>query len=65
MENTNEPRVEDYTELCGHMAARPLKFFKDEDGCGWLCEKDINPHEDFRKQGCWRCEEMAFPTGGR
>ena len=65
MENRNEARVDDYTELCGHMAARPLKFFKDEDGCGWLCDENINPHEDLRKQGCWRCDEMAFPTGGR
>lgn len=65
MEETREARVEDYTGLCGHAPARPLKFFRDEDGAGWLCDRDINPGEDLTKQGCWRCEEMAFPTGGR
>jgi hypothetical protein len=48
-----------------HKPARPLKFFKDKDGYGWLCDKDIDPERDLRKQGCWRCDEMAFPTGGR
>jgi hypothetical protein len=63
MENTQEVKVQDYTELCGHMAARPLKYVKDKDGWGWLCDKKINPDRDLRKQGCWRCDEMAFPTG--
>ena len=48
-----------------HKPARPLKFFKDKDACGWLCDKDIDPEKDFREQGCWRCDEMAFPDGGR
>ena len=48
-----------------HKPARPLKFFKDKDECGWLCDKDIDPEKDFREQGCWRCDEMAFPDGGR
>jgi len=48
-----------------HMPARPLKFFKDKNGNGWLCDKDINPNGDFEAQDCWRCEDMAFPTGGR
>jgi hypothetical protein len=48
-----------------HKPARPLKYFKDKAGCGWLCDKDIDPEMDLRKQGCWRCDEMAFPTGGR
>ena len=39
--------------------------FEDKDGNGWLCDKDIDPEGDFEAQGCWRCEEMAFPTGGR
>jgi hypothetical protein len=65
MERQNEVIVEDYTELCGHMASRPMKFFKDEDGYGWLCDKRIDYHENLRKQGCWRCDEMVFPTGGR
>ena len=48
-----------------HKPARPLKYFKDKDGNGWLCDKDINPYGDYAKQGCWRCDEMAFPDGGR
>jgi hypothetical protein len=48
-----------------HKPARPLKYFKDRDGNGWLCDKDIDPDADFAAQGCWRCEEMAFPDGGR
>jgi hypothetical protein len=63
MENMQEVKVEDYTDLCGHIAARPLKYFKDKDGYGWLCDKNINPDRDLRKQGCWRCDEMVFPTG--
>jgi hypothetical protein len=42
-----------------------MKYFKDTDGYGWLCDKDIDPDGDLREQGCWRCDEMAFPTGGR
>ena len=48
-----------------HKPARPLKFFKDKDGYGWLCDKSIDPDKNFREQGCWRCDEIAFPTGGR
>ena len=48
-----------------HKAARPLTFVKDKAGYGWLCDKGIDPAKDLRKQGCWRCDEMAFPTGGR
>jgi hypothetical protein len=62
---TFEEKIEDYTYLYKHAAARPLKYFKDYNGYGWLCDKDIDPEKDFRKQGCWRCDEMAFPTGGR
>ena len=67
MENRNEEKVEDYTEFYRHMASRPMKFFKDDNGYGWICDKDknIDPHKDLRKQGCWRCDEMAFPIGGR
>ena len=63
-ENT-DIRVEDYTYLYGHTATRPLKFFRDKDGNGWLCDKGIDPAGDLREQGCWRCDEMAFPIGGR
>jgi hypothetical protein len=48
-----------------HQAARPLKFVKDKDGNGWLCDANIDVNGDLKAQGCWRCEEMAFPTGGR
>jgi len=48
-----------------HKPARPLKFFKDKEGYGWLCDKGIDPEKDLREQGCWRCDEMAFPAGGR
>jgi len=48
-----------------HQPSRPLKFFKDKEGHGWLCDKDIDPSQDLEAQGCWRCEEMAFPDGGR
>ncbi len=50
-----------------HQAARPLVFFKDKDGYGWLCDKgkELDHDRDLREQGCWRCDEMAFPTGGR
>ncbi|MBN2243990.1 MAG: hypothetical protein JW793_14985 [Acidobacteria bacterium] len=65
MERKTKTNVEDYTELYGHKAFRPLTFFKDDNGYGWLCDKSIDPHKDLRKQGCWRCDEMAFPTGGR
>ena len=48
-----------------HKAARPLKWVKDKNGDTWLCDKEVNPDGDMRQQGCWRCDEMAFPTGGR
>jgi len=48
-----------------HVAARPLRYVKDREGNGWLCDNDVNPREDLRKQGCWRCDEIAFPFGGR
>ena len=48
-----------------HKPARPLKYFKDKDGNGWLCDKDVDPDKGLQEQGCWRCDEMAFPTGGR
>ncbi len=63
MENVDKSKVDDYTDLCGHTAARPLKYVKDQEGYGWLCDKDVNPNQDLRNQGCWRCDEMAFPTG--
>ena len=59
--NENETGAE------AHQAARPLVYIKDKDGNGWLCDKgkELDTNRDLREQGCWRCDEMAFPTGGR
>jgi hypothetical protein len=59
-DDTREP-----TTTEPHRAARPLMYIQDKDGYGWLCDKDIDPDKDLRSQGCWRCDEMAFPVGGR
>ena len=58
-------RVDDYIYLYNHKPTRPIKYFKDKNGYGWLCDKDVDPGKDFRAQGCWRCDKMAFPAGGR
>ena len=63
MPDKNEKNETKTTET--HRAARPLKFFKDKDGNGWLCDKEIDQNGDLEAQGCWRCDEMAFPMGGR
>jgi hypothetical protein len=64
--NTNtDARVDDYTYLFHHTPTRPIKYVKDKQGIGWLCDKKVNPDKELRVQGCWRCDEMAFPTGGR
>jgi hypothetical protein len=48
-----------------HNAARPLKYVTDANGTGWLCDKNVDESGDLNGQGCWRCEDMAFPCGGR
>jgi hypothetical protein len=53
------------SDVSPHKSARPLKYIRDKDGNGWLCDKDVDPNRDLKEQGCWRCEEMAFPDGGR
>jgi hypothetical protein len=58
-----DTRIEASTDT--HKPARPLKFVKDRDGNCWLCDKEVDTDGDLKAQGCWRCEEMAFPTGGR
>ena len=58
-EKIKEPQASSY------QAARPLKFVKDAQGNGWLCDSSVDPDKDLSSQGCWRCEEMAFPCGGR
>jgi hypothetical protein len=63
MADNNDTKTRDPVKP--HMAARPMKFVKDKEGNGWLCDKDVDVSKDLRQQGCWRCDEMAFPTGGR
>ena len=65
MEGKKDVKIEDYTYLYNHSPARPMKFVKDQNGDGWLCDKAVVADRELRKQGCWRCDEMAFPTGGR
>ena len=65
MEGKTQVRIDDYTDLYGHSPTRPIKYFKDTDGYGWLCDKKVDPFQGLREQGCWRCDEMAFPAGGR
>ena len=65
MEGNTQVRIDDYTYLYGHTPTRPIKYLKDTDGYGWLCDKEVEPFQDLREQGCWRCDEMAFPAGGR
>ncbi len=43
-----------------HPGARPMKVFLDDDGCMWLCDKDIDPTKGYAEQGCWRCKDMVF-----
>ena len=65
MKNKKKAKVEDYGYFPHHIPARPLKYVKDGKGYGWLCDAGVDPNHDLREQGCWRCDEMAFPTGGR
>ena len=57
MANKTEGKPLDYVP---HRPARPLKFVKDNDGTGWLCDQDVDVKGDLSKQGCWRCRDMAF-----
>ena len=43
-----------------HKAARPIRFVKDGNGEGWLCDKDVDTNADLAAQGCWRCGDLAF-----
>lgn len=58
-------REMDEIKAGGHQAARPLKYVQDAEGNGWLCDREVDPDGDLAGQGCWRCEDMAFPFGGR
>ena len=48
---SQDPRETATTDT--HKPARPLKYFKDKNGVGWLCDKDIDPDGDMEAQGCW------------
>ena len=48
-----------------YKAARPLQYVKDQDGNGWLCDQGVDESGDLKGQGCWRCDDMPFPCGGR
>ena len=43
-----------------HHAARPMTVVVDDNGCRWLCDAGVDENEDLRKQGCWRCGDLAF-----
>jgi hypothetical protein len=65
MANATQDDKRDFASTDTHQPARPMKFLRDKNGYGWLCDKEVDPDKDLRGQGCWRCDEMAFPTGGR
>lgn len=48
----------------GHIAARPMKVVKDNQGHHWLCDADADPEGDLRAQGCWSCGEIPFTRSG-
>ena len=49
MKQTEELNFEEYdfSNTDTHKPARPMRFFKDNDGCGWLCDKDVDPDRDL------------------
>jgi len=57
------PEYPDYYEP--QYPGRPLEYVKDKSGNGWLCDKGVDKNGDLRAQGCWRCDEVTFPYGGR
>jgi hypothetical protein len=65
MEMKRERMPEEVTHFEPDYSGRPLVFVKDKDGNGWLCDKGVDPTKDLREQGCWRCDEVTFPIGGR
>jgi hypothetical protein len=44
----------------GHHAARPMKVVVADDGCTWLCDREVDEGRDLAAQGCWRCAEVPF-----
>ena len=43
-----------------HRAARPMKVVFDRDGKPWICDASVDESKNLKRQGCWRCGEMAF-----
>jgi hypothetical protein len=43
-----------------HKAARPMKVVVTDDGCTWLCDKNVDENRNLREQGCWSCGEVPF-----
>jgi len=56
------PEYPDYYEP--DYTGRPIEYVKDEAGNCWLCDLGTNKDGNLEKQGCWRCEDLAFPFGG-
>jgi hypothetical protein len=43
-----------------YSGARGTETHKDKDGYVWLCDRGVDPNKDFKSQGCWRVDQMAF-----
>jgi len=65
MEAKRERMPEEVKHFEPEYSGRPLIFVKDGEGNGWLCDKGVDLAKDLREQGCWRCDEVTFPIGGR
>jgi hypothetical protein len=57
---TEDERQEATTET--HKPARPLKFFKDSEGYGWLCDKDIDPRRILQSRAAGAAMKCHSPT---
>jgi len=57
------PEYPDYYEP--EYPGRPLECITDQHGNKWLCDKGVDPHGNLKEEGCWRCDEVTFPYGGR
>ncbi len=47
-----------------HESARPMKVYVSDDGCMYLCDKDIDPNKPLKDQACWTCDQVLFTRGG-
>jgi len=60
MKTKKEEKKPVYGHGVYHPGARPMQVYLDQNGRMWLCDKGIDLNKDFKKQGCWRCEDLAF-----